>query len=420
MENNIVERTSFAGPTNVGPAVRRVGSLHLPRVRTGGSPCPWRKSRAVDTRNTASPQVRETIGLRGDWRGDVAKRDMRACDSGVARSGRARTPLAGAVFEVANVGWHDRDGGTAMQTILGAGGPIGNELAAILSAQGTPFRLVSRTPAPVPVGEAMAADLTDPEATSRAIEGSTVVYLLVGLKYDTAVWREQWPRIMDNTIEACRRAGARLVFFDNVYMYGRVTGPMTEATPYAPCSKKGEVRARIATTLMNAVEAGHITALIARSADFYGPRAANSVPNMLVLDAMAKGARASWLVNASVPHSLTFTPDAARGVATLAASDAAWNQVWHVPTAPDPPTGEEFVRLAAQAFGVEQKYRVLSRPMLKVAGWFTPVVRESYELLYQSEFPYVFDSTKFARAFGFSGTPYAEGIRRAVEACRRG
>lgn len=33
----------------------------------------------------------------------------------------------------------------------------------------------------------------------------------------------------------------------NVYMYGNVAGPMTENTPYAPCSKKGEIRTKIAT-----------------------------------------------------------------------------------------------------------------------------------------------------------------------------
>src|SRR6185437_6342579 len=49
--------------------------------------------------------------------------------------------------------------------------------------------------------------------------------------------------------------------------------------------------------------------------------------------------------------------------------------------------------MAAKEFGVPPKYRVLSRPMLRVAGWFNPLVRESYEMLYQSDSPYRFDST---------------------------
>ncbi len=303
--------------------------------------------------------------------------------------------------------------------ILGAGGPIANELAVILGAKNAAFRLVGRNPKPLAGAEVFAAELSDREQTLAAVSGSSVVYLLVGLKYDLTVWRELWPRIMANTIEACKRAQAKLIFFDNAYMYGRVDGPMTEQTPFAPCSKKGVVRAQIATALMDEVKAGNLTAMIARSADFYGPRTEHGVPNVLVFEPFAKGATASWLVNASVPHSLTFTPDAARGVAMLAERESAWNQVWHLPTAPNPPTGKEIIEMAAAAFGVAPKYRVLSRPLLRAVGLFNPLVRESYEMLYQSDAPYLFDSTKFTKEFEFAGTPYSEGIRITADSYRQ-
>lgn len=180
-----------------------------------------------------------------------------------------------------------------MTTILGAGGPIANELAAILTAGGKPLRLVSRNPKPVAGAGLFAADLADRERTIQAVAGSEVVHLLVGLKYDLGVWRELWPRIMANTIEACKRAQAKLIFFDNVYMYGRVNGPMTEQTPYAPSSKKGEIRARIATELMDEVKAGGLRAMIARAADFYGPDTEHGVPNVLIFEPFAKGEKAS-------------------------------------------------------------------------------------------------------------------------------
>ena len=306
-----------------------------------------------------------------------------------------------------------------MTTILGAGGPISNQLSKLLAARHTPFRLVSRNPNPLLGSEVCRADLTDREQTVEAVAGSSVVFLLVGLKYDLRVWQDLWPRIMANTIEACKRAQARLIFFDNVYMYGKVDRPMTENTPYAPCSKKGEVRAKIATALMDEVRAGRLNAMIARSADFYGPDAQNGVPNILVLEPLSKGSRATWLVNASVPHSLTFTPDAARGLVMLTERNTAWNQVWHLPTASDPPTGKEFIAMAAKAFGVAPKYRVLSRPVLRMAGWFNPLVGESYEMLYQSDCAYVFDSAKFAQEFGVGGTPYEEGVRIAVDSYKQ-
>ena len=100
----------------------------------------------------------------------------------------------------------------------------------------------------------------------------------------------------------------------------------------------------------------------------------------------------------------------------LAESESAWNQTWHVPTAPDPPTREQFIELVAKEFGTQPKYRVLTRPMLRVAGWFDTTVRELYEMLYQYEFDYIFDSTKFTTAFRFQPTSYAEGVRRTTQA----
>jgi nucleoside-diphosphate-sugar epimerase len=306
-----------------------------------------------------------------------------------------------------------------MQTILGAGGAIGTELVRELAHARRPVRLVGRDPKRVEgATEVLSADISNLDQTVRAVSGSAVVYLLVGLKYDVKVWREVWPRVMNNAIEACKRAKAKLIFFDNVYMYGKVSGRMTEETPFNPCSKKGEIRAQIAATLLSEIKAGKLDAMIARSADFYGPHARTSVANILVFDKYAKGATALWLVDDSVPHSYTYTPDAAKSLALLADAESAWNQTWHVPTARNPPTGGEFIRMVAGEFGVEPKYRVLGCPLLKIAGLFDSDIRESYEMLYQCDSEYLFDSTKFSKAFGFEPASYAEGIRRTALAYR--
>jgi nucleoside-diphosphate-sugar epimerase len=307
-----------------------------------------------------------------------------------------------------------------MVTILGAGGAIGSELVNELAVRDEPVRLVSRNAKLVPgAAEAMSADLSKFDGTLKAVSGSTIAFLLVGLKYDLQVWREVWPRVMRNAIEAAKRCNARLVFFDNVYMYGKVDGAMTEDTPFRPCSKKGEIRAEIATMLLNEIKAGNLRALIARSADFYGPGGRTGLPNILVFDKFAKGAKAMWPVNASVKHSFTFTPDAARSLVLLADSEHAWNQTWHVPTAPDPPTGKELIQLIASDLGVRPKYRVLNRAMLWAAGWIDKNVQELYEMLYQYEADYVFDSTKFNKAFDFQPTAYVEGVRRTAQSYRQ-
>lgn len=298
-----------------------------------------------------------------------------------------------------------------MYTILGAGGSVSNELVKLLAARKLPFRTVSRQAGAQPgAADVRIADLTKHQQTVDAVAGSDVVFLLAGLKYDHKLWAEQWPRIIDNAVDACKQARAKLVFFDNVYMYGKVNGPMTEETLYKPTSRKGEVRAQIAMRLEKAWKEGELTALIARAADFYGPDAKNGIPNVMVFGPLSKGEKAMCLVSDALPHSYTYVPDAAAALLKLAETPTAWNQTWHVPTTPQPMTGKEFIEAAAKAMGKTPKYRVLSRTMVKVAGMFNPTIREVHEMLYQNDSPYVFDSSKYARAFGFEGTPYAEGI----------
>ncbi len=298
-----------------------------------------------------------------------------------------------------------------MQTILGANGVIGRELAAALPQYTNDIRLVSRAPKKVNTAdELLAADLTNAEQTMKAVEGSDVVYLTVGLPYNIATWREQWPVVMHNVITACKHHNARLVFFDNVYAYGRVQGQMTESTPMRPVSKKGEVRLQIAAMLMDEVERGGLTAQIVRAADFYGPGAALSFVTVMVFENLRRGKTAQWMLNADAVHSLTYTPDAGKATALLGNTASAFNQVWHLPTAAPPLTGRKIVELTAQAFGTQPKCMVLPRWMLQLVGVFTGVVRESIEMLYQYDTDYIFDSSKFTTAFGVAPTSYEEGL----------
>lgn len=307
-----------------------------------------------------------------------------------------------------------------MHTILGAGGSVSNELVKRLAERKVPFRLVGRSPVRMKEAtETVSADLSNQEQTIEAVAGSSVVYLLAGLKYDHKLWAAMWPRIMDSTIEACKRAGAKLVFFDNVYMYRRVQGAMTEETPFNPSSKKGEIRAAIANCLINEWKAGSLTAMIARAADFYGPGAKNGLPNVMVFEPMSKGQTPMCLVNDSLPHSYTYVPDAAEALVKLVQSGSAWNQTWHMPTTAHPPSGKDFITRAAKEMGRPTKYRVLSPAMVRMAGWFNPLVGEVHEMLYQNDAPYLFDSSKYAQAFGLGGTPYEDGVRATAESYKK-
>lgn len=304
-----------------------------------------------------------------------------------------------------------------MHTILGANGVIGRELSRVLARAGERIRQVSRQPRQVNASdETLAADLLDPAAVDTAVAGSRVAYLMAGLQYNTRVWQEQWPRVMRNAIDACARHECRLVFFDNVYAYGLVDGPMTEETPFNPRSRKGEVRARIATTLLKEMAAGNVQAMIVRAADFYGPGATTSFTDATVFQRLKAGKSPQWIGNPRAIHTFTYTPDAGRGVAVLGRSDAAYGQTWHLPTHHEPITGERFVRLSCELAGETYRLQTAPRWMLRLMGLFNPLLRESDEMLYQFEYDYRFESRKIASAFHLVPTSYRDGIAATIAA----
>lgn len=303
-----------------------------------------------------------------------------------------------------------------MQTILGCNGIIGTELAKALRNYTDSIRLVSRTPKKVnDTDEIFAADLLDAGQAANAVRGSEIVYLTIGLPYKSSVWQQKWPVVMKNVIAACKQHNAKLVFFDNIYMYGPVNGIMTEELPYNATSIKGKIRASIAQMILDEVSNRSLTAMICRAPEFYGPRNTLSGLNMMVFENIRKSKKAQWLITDKTKRTFIYTPDAAKATALLANSPGTWNQTWHLPCVDSYPTGKEFMQLVTESAGKEIKHTVISKSFLKFLGLFIPVLKETVELLYQYELDYIFSSDKFKKTFpGFIVTPYRDGIREIM------
>lgn len=302
-----------------------------------------------------------------------------------------------------------------MQSILGANGIIAKVLAKELAAQKIPVRLAARKPLPVAGNESLAfTNVLNANEVDVAVAGSEVVYLTVGLEYKTKVWQEQWPVAMKNVLEACKKHQAKLLFFDNVYALGRVNGPMTEASPLNPCSKKGEVRAMLIRMIMDETQAGNVQSIIARAADFYGPDTPNSFLKALVFDRLSKGKSAQILGNPNALHSYFFTPDAGPALAKLGNTPSAYNQVWNLPVATPTITTHQFAEIIAKQLGLKLKTDAMPTWLIKMLGIFIPFLKELPEMMYQYNHPYILDSTKFEKAFLLKATPYEEGIRRTI------
>lgn len=304
-----------------------------------------------------------------------------------------------------------------MQTILGAGGVVSNHLAKTLTAYTNAIRLVSRNPKKVNENDQLVkANLLAAAEVDDAVKGSSVVYLTVGLPYSTKTWGQQWPLVMKNVIDACKKHKAKLVFFDNIYMYGPVNGGMTEETPFNPTSRKGKIRAEIVKMITDEVTNGNLTALIARAPEFYGPDKTQGVVNVMVIDNIKKGKKLQWLLHVNRKRTLIYTPDAGKATAILGNTSDAFNQTWHLPCPDEQITGEEFTKLAADSYGKELKYTIVHKWMIRLFGLFNPYVKEMYEMLYQFEQDYIFDSKKFKTRFPeFQITSYKDGVKEIID-----
>ncbi len=304
-----------------------------------------------------------------------------------------------------------------MQTILGANGIIATELAKELYKSFTKdIRLVSRNPKKVnKTDQLFSADLLNKDKCDEAIKGSEIVYMTVGLPYNSTIWKEKWPILMHNIIDACKHYNAKLVFFDNVYMYGEVMTMMTEETPFNPISIKGNVREEIATMVLNEIKNKSITAMICRAPEFYGPSNTQSGTNATIFENIKKKKKLQVLVKDSTIRTLIYTPDAGKATALLGNTPDAYDQTWHLPCDTNRKTAKEFIEICSTVYGSKLDYMILNKWMIKIFGLFNSNVKEIVELLYQFDRDYIFDCSKFKKRFpDFKITSIEKGITKVI------
>ncbi|MFC0504617.1 NAD-dependent epimerase/dehydratase family protein [Micromonospora costi] len=300
----------------------------------------------------------------------------------------------------------------SLHVVLGAG-PAGTTLAAHLLGLGHPVRIVSRGGGAAVAGaEAVAADLTDHAQAATAVAGAAVVYHCANVAYERQV--EVMPRMQEAVLDGAAAAGARLVVLDTLYPYGPTGGAvMTERTPWRAVSRKGRMRADLDAAYLAAHRDGRLPVVLGRSADFFGPRVFNSSLGGTVFPAALAGGPVLALGDIDQPHSYSYLPDVAAGLARLGAEPDAAGRVWHLPTAPARTT-REVHQLIERATGRTFTVDVLDAP--RPWGPFDETfMREYAELFYQYEEPQVMDSSAFETRFGVRPTPLPEAVAATVD-----
>ena len=299
-----------------------------------------------------------------------------------------------------------------VDVVIGTG-PLGLSVTRLLLAKGRTVRAINRrgkVSAP-PGVEVLAGDIGEPGFARGACRSAATIYLCAKPPYQRMA--EDFQPIMDGAIIAAAASQAKLVYADNHYAYGPVSGELREDMPYGATGPKGRARARLATQLMTLHAEGRIRATIGRASDFYGPMVLESAVGERVFAFALAGKAASVTGHPDTLHTYTFIDDFASGLVTLGEREEALGQAWHVPSA-ETMTTRRFVELVFEDLGRPPRIQSAPRWMLSVLGLFDPVVRQLPEVLYQTERPFVVDHSKFERAFGARPTPHREAIHKTL------
>lgn len=301
-----------------------------------------------------------------------------------------------------------------MQTILGANGIIGEELARELRENYTnQIKLVGRNPQKVhPDDLLFKADLLHPESVIEATENTHIAYLTVGLPYDSEIWLRDWVLIMQNVIAACKKNNCKLVYFDNTYAYPQDSKIQNEETPLTSQGKKGKAKKLAAELLYKAIANNQIEAVICRAPEFYGPGKTKGLTNSLIFENLKKGKEPKVFLKDNVLRTLIFTPDASKAMALIGNTADTFGQTWHLPCDDNRLTCKQFIDEIGNQLGREVKYKVLPWIVLKIGSLFNKNLKETQELLPRYTIDNIFDSSKFKTRFpDFTVTKYSEGIK---------
>lgn len=300
-------------------------------------------------------------------------------------------------------------------------GPVGKATAELLASQGRKVRVAQRTaPKSLPPGVTFQrCDALDAAQVIAAAQGASQIVIAVGFTYSGKVWRDAWPRAMRNFLAAAEANQARVVFFDNLYMYGPQVAPLREDMPLSAYGAKPAARAAITRMWQAAAADGRVKLAALRAPDFYGPGVTLSHIGESGFGRLGQGKAAMLLAQPDMPHDFAYVPDLARNIVTLLdAPDDAYGQVWHSPCAPTQ-TPRQILAIGAAALGVKLKVSALPIWMLPVMGVFAPFLRELWEMRFQWDRPYRVDAAKWTARFGGEVTPFEVGARDTALSFRR-
>jgi len=304
---------------------------------------------------------------------------------------------------------------TIHHVVLGTGA-IGRAVAEELVRRGESVRMVNRSGKmdDVPAGVAVvASELYDQAEVKEVTRGAKVVYQASQPEYFK--WPEKFPSLQKSILDGLTGSGAKLVLVENLYMYGDTDGkPMTEDMPHNAHTRKGRVRGEISTAAFDAHKEGRVRVTSARGGNFFGPWGTDSTMGARAFYPLLHGKPAQLIGRTDLPHTHTYIRDFGTALVILGERDEADGQAWHVPNDQPRMSQGDLVRMFAEEAGAEPKMSSMGKIMMAVGGLFIREAKETVEMMYEFDRPFVVDSGKFEKTFDMKATPMKEAIRDTV------
>jgi nucleoside-diphosphate-sugar epimerase len=304
---------------------------------------------------------------------------------------------------------------TAELHVIFGTGPVGCWTARALRRMGKRVRAVHRSgakPGLLPDDvELVSADVSDSATAREAARGASVLYQALNPPYHR--WHELFPGLQASALAAAQPENARYVSIENLYMYDSFR-VITEESAFAPRSKKGLLRQKMAEEVMALHERGEVRATALRASDYYGPGVTGSALGELTFGRLVAGKKPQVLGSARLAHSFAYIEDVGDAAAVLGTSDVVLGRAWIAPHAPARTQGE-MVEIAGRVTGTSTAPSVISPLMVRLAGLFSPEVRASREMMYQFTEPFVVDSKRIERELSLVPTPIETGMERTVK-----
>lgn len=262
--------------------------------------------------------------------------------------------------------------------------------------------------------ETRAADARDPEALAEACRGAAVI--VNGLNPPYPEWPAKALPLAEAALHAAEATGATLLFPGNVYNYGPELPPRLDpATPFDPGpNRKGAIRVQVEAALEAASRRG-VQTLVLRAGDFYGV-GTGSWMDLVLLGKLPRG-RFTYPGPLDVEHAWAYLPDLARAFVRLAEARHRFATFEARCFPGHTLTGAELKALVEAAVGRPLKTGSVPWPLLRLAGLFSPMMREISEMAYLWRRPHrLVDPELEARVGALDPTPPERAVADAVRA----